>query len=260
MTDAQPRLHTELVGAAGAERLVLLHGFTQNGRCWGRFAEDLARDHELAMVDLPGHGGSAHVEADLTTAADLVLEAGGRGTYVGYSLGGRVALHAALRRPDLVARLVLIGATGGIDDEADREDRCRADELLAYRIEEIGVAQFVDEWLAQPLFSGLTREAAAVPARLHNTPGGLASSLRSTGTGTQEPLWDQLGAVGVPVLVMTGVDDVKFSALGTRLARAVGPNATVALVPRSGHSTPFENPADSASIIRRWLRTHPIAP
>jgi 2-succinyl-6-hydroxy-2,4-cyclohexadiene-1-carboxylate synthase len=258
VTDGAPRLHTERIGAAEGDRLVLLHGFTQNGRCWGPFAEDLGRDHALDLVDLPGHDGSSDVDADLPTTADLVVQAGGRTTYVGYSLGGRVALHAALRHPELVARLVLIGATAGIEDHAEREARRRADDGLARHIEAVGVAQFVDEWLAQPLFAGLSRQAAAVPERLRNTAEGLASSLRSTGTGTQEPSWGRLHAIDAPVLVVAGVDDVKFSALATRLAAAIGPNATVALVPRSGHSAPFENPADTASIVRRWLRAHPV--
>ena len=95
--------------------------------------------------------------------------------------------------------------------------------------------------------------------RLANTAAGLASSLRLAGTGTQEPLWDRLAAIDVPVLVLAGVDDAKFSAIAGRLARSIGPNATVALVPRAGHTAQLENPADTASIIRRWLRAHPIA-
>ena len=260
MTDASPELHTDTLGGTGGERLVLLHGFTQNRRCWGPFADDLARDHEVVLVDLPGHGGSAGIAADLPTAADLVVAAGGRATYVGYSLGGRIALHAALRHPELVARLVLVGATAGIDDPSERAARRRHDEALADHLEEVGTEVFVDEWLAQPLFAGLRRDAAAVPERLRNPPAGLAASLRTTGTGTQEPSWDRLGSIQAPVLVMAGVDDGKFSALATRLGREVGANATVALVPRSGHSTPFENPADTASIIRRWLRSHPVTP
>src|SRR5690606_23536537 len=118
----------------------------------------------------------------------LLGDAAGPATYVGYSMGGRLALHLALARPDLVRRLVLIGATGGIDDEDDRAARRAADERLAAHLEQVGVATFVDEWLAQPLFAGLSPTAAARDERLANTAEGLASSLRLAGTGTQEPL------------------------------------------------------------------------
>jgi 2-succinyl-6-hydroxy-2,4-cyclohexadiene-1-carboxylate synthase len=200
------------------------------------------------------------VIADLEAGALALGETGGPATYVGYSMGGRLALHLALARPDLVRRLVLIGATGGIDDDEDRLARRAADEALADHLEQIGVEAFVDEWLAQPLFAGLTPAAAAREQRLENTAEGLAGSLRTAGTGTQTPLWDRLSRIDVPVLVLAGVDDAKFSAVAGRLGRSIGPNATVALVPRSGHTAQLENPADTASIIRRWLRAHPVAP
>ena len=240
-------------------RLVLVHGFTQTARCWGAFADDLARDHELVLVDAPGHGGSSRVAADLPGGAELLGRAGGHGTYLGYSMGGRLALHLALARPELVERLVLVGATAGIDDPDQRAARRRADEGLADHLEEVGLEAFLDEWLAKPLFAGLTDEAAAREERLANEAGALATSLRRAGTGTQEPLWDRLGALAMPVLVLAGVDDVKFSALASRLGRAIGANATVALVPRAGHSAHLEAPGDAASIVRRWLRAHPVA-
>ena len=85
-------------------------------------------------------------------------------------MGGRVALHAALAHPTEVRALVLIGATAGIDDPAERATRRVADEALADRIETIGVEAFVDEWLTNPLFEGLTADSALREDRLRNTP------------------------------------------------------------------------------------------
>src|SRR5947208_1387955 len=102
--------------------VVLLHGFGQNARCWGRLAHALERGHEVVALDLPGHGSAGAVVADLATTADLVAGAiGGDGpaALVGYSLGGRVALHVALAHPEALSHLVLISATAGIDDDAD---------------------------------------------------------------------------------------------------------------------------------------------
>ena len=96
-------------------------------------------------------------------------DAGGTGTYVGYSMGGRVSLHAALAHPDAVERLVLIGATAGIDDPDERAARREADDRLADHIEAVGVPAFIDEWLANPLFAGLTEATALRSDRLRNT-------------------------------------------------------------------------------------------
>lgn len=252
MSDPSPaRLATDRCGAGA--RCVLLHGFTQNRHCWGRFADDLARDHELVLVDAPGHGDSASITADLDGSALLSGEAGGTGTYIGYSMGGRTALHLALARPDLVRSLVLIGATGGLDTEAERSQRRRADEQLAERIGSIGVDAFIDEWLAQPLFDTLSEESACRSARVTNTGEGLARSLRTCGTGTQRPLWDRLDSLDMPVLVLAGELDTKFIALGQRLAASIGANATFAVVPASGHSAHLEHPEATAALIRGWL-------
>jgi 2-succinyl-6-hydroxy-2,4-cyclohexadiene-1-carboxylate synthase len=65
-------------------RLALLHGFTQDRRCWGPLAADLAVDHEVVRVDAPGHGGSSAVRADLPATADLVVATVGRASYLGH--------------------------------------------------------------------------------------------------------------------------------------------------------------------------------
>jgi 2-succinyl-6-hydroxy-2,4-cyclohexadiene-1-carboxylate synthase len=231
----------------------MLHGFTQTGRCWGPFADDLAADHELVLIDAPGHGRSGGVAADLTLSAELSGEAGGVGTYLGYSMGGRTALHLALARPELVQRLVLIGATGGLDADAERSDRRIADERLAERIEEIGVEEFIDEWLHQSLFASIPEPVIGRAERATNSAEGLARSLRLCGTGTQRSLWPDLGRLTMPVLVLAGSEDAKFVSLGQRLCESIGGNATFASVPHSGHSTQLENPADTATIIRAWL-------
>jgi pimeloyl-ACP methyl ester carboxylesterase len=87
--------------------VVLIHGFTQSAGAWGDLALRLAAGHHVIAVDAPGHGRSAAVEADLAQGAALIGAAGGPGAYIGYSMGGRLALHLALERPDLVERLVL---------------------------------------------------------------------------------------------------------------------------------------------------------
>jgi 2-succinyl-6-hydroxy-2,4-cyclohexadiene-1-carboxylate synthase len=244
-------LHTERLGHG--PRIVLVHGFTQTGRSWGALAEDLAADHEVVLVDGPGHGGSASVVADLVTGAELLGAAGGPGTYVGYSMGGRLALHLALAQPDLVPALVLIGATPGIEDPAVRAQRRAADEALAAGLERDGLDAFLAGWLAQPLFASLPAEAAALDDRRRNTVAGLASSLRSAGTGTQEPLWDRLGELHMPVLLLTGEHDERFGTIGRRMAAEIGDNATWATVPDAGHAAHLEQPGSVLTTLRAWL-------
>jgi 2-succinyl-6-hydroxy-2,4-cyclohexadiene-1-carboxylate synthase len=258
-TDDQP-LAIERSGAG--RRVVLVHGFTQTGASWRRVADRLADRFEVVRVDLPGHGRSEGIRvADLSGAAARLAATTGRASYVGYSLGGRVGLTLALERPDLVEQLVLVGATAGIEDAEERRARRRADEALADRLDPpddtppLGLEAFLAEWLAGPLFADLDPEAADVAARSANTPTGLASSLRTVGTGTQEPTWGRLGALTMPVTVGTGARDEKFTRLGERLVAAIGPRATAHVVAGTGHAVPFEAPGTFAELVARELTT-----
>jgi 2-succinyl-6-hydroxy-2,4-cyclohexadiene-1-carboxylate synthase len=239
------------------ERVVLVHGFTQTPASWRVVAERLAGRFEVVRVDLPGHGAAGGTRAGFEEAAGLVGEAGGVGAYVGYSLGGRLCLRLALDRPDLVRALVLIGASPGIADPAGRAERRAADEALAERIERDGVEAFLDAWLAGPLFTTLPVEAAGREERLANTAEGLASALRRLGTGAQEPLWDRLGALRPPVLLVAGELDRKFAGTARRMAAAIGPAARVALVPGAGHAAHLERPAETAALLEEFLAHHP---
>jgi 2-succinyl-6-hydroxy-2,4-cyclohexadiene-1-carboxylate synthase len=237
-------------------RFVLAHGFTQSARSWTTFQrllESRLPGATTIAVDLPGHGDAeAPADLDLWAGADLLADQGGPGVYVGYSMGGRVALHTALAHPEVVERLVLIGATAGIDDPDERAARRAADERLADHIEAVGVSAFIDEWLVNPLFAGLTDATAQRADRLRNSPAGLAASLRATGTGTQTPLWDRLGEIECPVLVLVGEHDAKFTDLGHRLVDGLS-QADLVVVPGAGHSVHLEQPDATVDAIAAWL-------
>jgi 2-succinyl-6-hydroxy-2,4-cyclohexadiene-1-carboxylate synthase len=247
-------LHADVDGEG--PRLALVHGFTQTRECWGQVGTALVADHEVVRIDAPGHGRSAAARADLAGGAQLLADRVGRATYIGYSMGARLALHVALERPDAVAGLVMIGGTAGIADADARAARRAADEATAARLEREGLDAFLAAWLAQPLFAGLSHESRFVEERRDNTVAGLASSLRLAGTGAQAPLWDRLGAVGLPVLAVAGAADDKFAAEARRMAAAIGDNATVALVRGAGHAAHLERPDEFLGILRPWLAAH----
>ncbi|HMQ28589.1 MAG TPA: alpha/beta fold hydrolase [Acidimicrobiales bacterium] len=236
-------------------RLVLVHGFTQTARCWGPVGTALAEGHEVVRVDAPGHGRSADVRADLRATAGL-LAGLGPATYLGYSMGGRQCLEAALRHPDAVEALVLVSATAGIEDEDERASRRASDDALAARIEAEGVDAFVDHWVSLPLFAGLPPVGRFDAERRTNTAAGLAASLRLAGTGTQEPSWDRLPTLAMPVLVVAGDDDAKFTPLAHRLVEGIGANATLAVVPGAGHTTHLEAPDAFLAVVLPWLADH----
>lgn len=233
--------------------VVLLHGFTQTGQSWEPLVDAMASGRRFLAPDAPGHGSSSDVTADMWgTAALLAEHVPEPATWVGYSMGGRTALHVALAHPASVGRLVLVSATAGLEDEQQRLARRKSDEALAQLVETEGVGPFLERWLSQPLFTGLPAERAQMSERLTNTATGLASSLRLSGTGSQDPLWGrlaELGARALPVLLVAGERDVKYVDLAYRLATGIGPCARVAVVAGAGHACHLERPEEVASIV-----------
>jgi 2-succinyl-6-hydroxy-2,4-cyclohexadiene-1-carboxylate synthase len=181
---------------------------------------------------------------------DVASLAPARFTLVGYSQGGRIALHAALALPERVERLALIGASPGIDDPAERAARRAADEALAGEIESHSIEDFATRWADTPVLAGQPPEvrAAAHADRLRSTPAGLAGALRGLGAGALPALWGRLGELEMPVVVLAGERDEKFRALGEQMARAI-PRARLVVVPGVGHAVHLEAPERVAEEI-----------
>jgi len=236
-----------------APELILVHGFTQTGRSWQPVLHALGGRYRALAPDLPGHGDFAARRPASFAACDAYLGAlagDRRITLAGYSLGGRVALHAGLSLGDRVERLVLIGASPGLANASERGARADADAALADRIEAIGLDAFVREWGAQPLFAGMPRGIAelAEADRMRNTAEGLAAALRGLGTGVMPSLWNRLGELTVAVDLVVGERDLKFRAIAERMQAAL-PGARLHVVPGAGHTVQLEVPGAVADVL-----------
>ena len=238
--------------APSSGRLVLLHGFTQTRRSWDRIVEALGDRFETVTVDAPGHGESSSLRIDLASTAVRLERDVGPATYIGYSMGGRLALQLAIAQPDVVDRLVLVSASPGLADAQERAARRAADDDLATEIERNGVDSFLERWLALPLFDRLPADSAGIDERRANTSAGLASSLRLAGTGAQESLWSRLGELAMPVLIVVGEHDSKFRAIATEMAATI-PQVTVEVIASAGHVVHLEQPTEFVDALRRWL-------
>jgi 2-succinyl-6-hydroxy-2,4-cyclohexadiene-1-carboxylate synthase len=229
-----------------------LHGFTQTKESWLPVVESLSVAIEAKLLDCPGHGESPTQGRTLSQTANDVAESTRSGILVGYSMGARIALHTALQFPDLVQGLVLISGTPGLRTESERSDRRSSDEALANHIENIGTQQFISEWLSNPMFQGLPTELADIPRRCSNTERGLADSLRFAGTGTQEPLWDKLKSLAMPVLIVTGNKDEKF----TQIAQEMTPvilQAEHHVMNNVGHTCHLEDVRQFCDVLENWF-------
>jgi 2-succinyl-6-hydroxy-2,4-cyclohexadiene-1-carboxylate synthase len=225
----------------------------------------LAASHRVVAVDLPGHGSSPdpppdYDVADLAGDLGRTLDREGmrRAAWLGYSMGGRMALAAAILRPDRVERLILESASPGLAKPEERMRRRRSDEELAERLLEGGLESFVDDWMELPLFRSRRKLPEGVleqerSRRMENRASGLAAALRTLGTGGQPSFWDRLAEVRVPTLVLVGAEDEKYLRLGRRMVAAL-PDARLRVIPDAGHTVHLERPDRWIEAVRGFLR------
>jgi 2-succinyl-6-hydroxy-2,4-cyclohexadiene-1-carboxylate synthase len=232
--------------------VVLLHGFTHTGASWDQVRARLSS--EAIAPDIRGHGSAGALEPVTLSAVldDLAAVAPTRFTLVGYSMGGRIALHVALALGERVERVVLVGASPGIADAGEREARLQADLALADEIEGLSIDEFARRWAQTRLLAGqpASVRAAANADRRRNTPAGLARALRGLGTGALPSLWGRLGELAMPVELVVGERDEKFLAIAAETAASMV-EAEVVVVPGAGHAVHLENPEAVADLIAK---------
>jgi 2-succinyl-6-hydroxy-2,4-cyclohexadiene-1-carboxylate synthase len=261
-------LNVETSGRGDGPALLLLHGFTRAARAWEPLLPAF-EDYRTIRVDLIGHGKSDapsnaerysmdHAVEDLTALLHhLDIE---RTALLGYSLGGRVALHFAVEAPQLLWALVIESASPGLEDVAARAARVESDAALAASVETDGVEAFADRWQAIPLFASQSQLPAATLAeqrrqRLDNSATGLANSLRGMGAGAQRWLLPELPQINVPTLFLAGALDGRYAAMAPVMAETV-PNAKYHVIEGAGHTVHLERPEPYAALVGDFLARH----
>ncbi len=225
--------------------MLFIPGFMQRGDAWRPVAELLPERYPSRLLDHAEHSFEARLREIAEADADVL---------VGYSLGGRLALRAALRSPESFAAVVLVGSTAGIEEGPLRVTRAEADEKLASWIEAMPIENIVSLWERQPLFAdqsdSLVEEQR--PGRLAHDPRSLALLLRTGGQGVLEPVWHELRALDVPLLAIAGARDDGYTAAAKRIA-SVAPNARAAIVEDAGHAAHLQRPDEVARLITEFL-------
>ncbi len=256
-----------VVTAGSGAPLMLLHGFTGCAQSWDHLQAALASRFRAIMPDLLGHGGSDAPDDPERyrmerCVADLIAILDGLGVerthLLGYSMGGRVALAAAITHPDRIASLILESASPGLAGDGERQARIASDDALADLAERDGIEAFVGRWERVPLFATQERLPEQVRERLHNqrlanNAKGLANSLRGLGTGVQPPLWNRMGELRMPCLIMAGELDAKFVGIAQRMADAIA-GSRLAVVADAGHTIHLEQPATFERLVMEFLR------
>lgn len=236
--------------------MLFIPGFMQRGDAWRPVAELLPERYPSRLLDHAQHSFEGRMREIAEAAAGSA--AGGSGhVLAGYSLGGRLALRAALRSPESFTAIVLVGATAGLEEGPMRVARAEADEKLASWIEAMPIEDIVSLWERQPLFADQSDSLveAQRPGRLSHDPRSLALLLRTAGQGVLDPVWNELHTLDLPILAIAGARDDGYSSAAKRIA-SVAPNARAAIVEEAGHAAHLQQPAEVARLITDFLDSH----
>jgi len=242
--------------------LVLLHGFTGNHTSWDGWLPELSKRFRVFALDLPGHGDTKFDGRDSATGLphvaaviDRWLEKQGvvKADFIGYSMGGRTLLHLAALFPQRISSMIILSASPGIEDAAERSRRAHADDVLADRIESEGLETFVREWMEQPLFETLTlaepqRVAAERSRKLAGDGPSFAQALRQFTPGRQPSLWPALARMEMRSLILSGALDKKYVDISSQMVAAM-PRAEGVVIEGAGHALLLENPVATEAAV-----------
>ena len=225
--------------------MLFIPGFMQRGDAWRPVAELLPERYPSTMLDHGEHSFEGRLRE---------IEGSSASVLVGYSLGGRLALRAALRSPQSYSALVLVGSTAGIEEGPLRVARAEADEKLASWMEAMPIEDIVGLWERQPLFGDQPDALveAQRPGRLSQDPRSLALLLRTAGQGTLEPVWHELRSLQLPLLAIAGARDDGYSRAAKRIA-STAPNGRAAIVENAGHAPHLQRPDEVADLVTEFL-------
>ncbi|WP_418114064.1 2-succinyl-6-hydroxy-2,4-cyclohexadiene-1-carboxylate synthase [Vibrio scophthalmi] len=242
--------------------LVFLHGLLGSGEDWQACIEALS-DYSTVTLDLPGHGRSIAISSDgfddtcqqITLTLQSILPPQQKLILVGYSLGGRIAMHGiANHRFDRLnlSMAFIEGGNFGLASESARKARWQHDQGWAIRFKSEPIEQVLNDWYQQAVFSSLNHEQrqTLIAKRSANLGSAISQMLLATSLAKQQALLEPLARSAVLIHYICGEKDSKFS----QLAEQSG--LSFSQVAQAGHNVHHEQPHAFASVIKNLIQTH----
>jgi pimeloyl-ACP methyl ester carboxylesterase len=248
---------------SGPEAIVFAHGLLCNTHLFDHQVAALKDRYRCISFDFRGHGRSEVTTSGydmdtLTEDAAGIIRALGAGPchFLGLSMGGFVAMRLALRHPDLVRSLILVSTSA---DEEPREN------LFRYKL-----MGFIARWISMRLVAGRVKDIM-FGRKFLTDPGREAereewrqrmlsvnrvgASRAARGVFSRLPVYDQIGAIKAPTLIIVGDDDVatrpeKAHRIHERIA-----GSKLVTISGSGHTVTVEEPAAVNAAIVEFLHS-----
>ena len=232
-------------------KIFCIHGNFQTVKVWQPLEERMKAgftDLEMITEDLYAKQFQSFDDWTEDFCGRVEVHANGeKSILLGYSLGGRLALHACLSRPDLWKSAIVVGADPGLESEEEKKLQLHRDRNWAERLKREPLEKLVDEWDAQPVFCGIENQA---PRNLGEMdPDRLSQHVEVFSKGLQQNLAPKLAELkNLPILFVSGEKDQKYLGIGERLAKSSSV-INVQVIADAGHRVPWENPESFVQVL-----------
>lgn len=244
----------------GQPTWLLLHGFMGSHHDFDQIRPQLPGT--VISPDLLGHGQTVAPQNKVFSMAQQIKDLLALCNHlvsqpplylVGYSMGGRVALGLTVRQPQMIDHLFLESTRPGLQQPSQRLARVQHDAQLAKALTTQGLSTFVARWAQLPLFQSqqslpIASRNRIKQQRLQQEPQQLAKSLQHMGTGRQPNYWPELDTLQMPITLITGALDTKFTQINQAMAQKLS-NSHLICLPQVGHNTHVEAPERFGQIL-----------
>jgi pimeloyl-ACP methyl ester carboxylesterase len=238
------------------EPVVLVHGLGDDHRAWRRVVAPLMLTHRVVLYDLRGHGGSplgddadgslAQLGRDLI---DVLDDAGlENATIAGFSLGGTIAMRAAIDAPDRVSALALIGTSSRVNSAARGWYEERA---AIVQNDDPDLRKTLDKDTEDVYANRPEEIEAGLRIRRESTqdPRGFANACRAMASLNEHPLDPELDRIKQPTVIVAGDADQHCPPRAAEIIADKIPGSTMRVIEDTGHPLPVERPQEVADAI-----------
>ncbi len=243
--------------------LLWLHGFMGFGDDWLHLVHDHFNDYCNILVDLPGHGKSVLSDkvdypSVLHSLIEQLASAGiQKFVVIGYSMGGRTAIHLQRVHSENIIALIGLSTAPGLRTEQERQNRLDSDKDLMDKLQSIGFDDFLQDWYFLSLFKSIQKNENLlknlIGSRSTQDSDQLLLSLTLLGNGALPSLWEHLKEIQCPVLLMGGALDEKYGKINEEMMEQL-PHGQLAIIRGGDHAFHMEKPLETARVIRHFLR------
>lgn len=172
----------------------------------------------------------------------------GKNILLGYSLGGRLAMHALISNPELWDAAILISAHPGLSNRPEREMRLEIDQKWAQRFLVDPWERLMSDWNSNAVFAGHPLPFSRIEHQFNRNK--LAQQLINWSLGNQEPLLNHLKELSIPMMFLAGERDSKFCELAEQF-RAF---SKVSMIANAAHRLPWDQPKAFTATVKQFIK------